>query len=61
MKQLTATFVRGKETKNTLRYEEEAGESSPLIVTIYVQKTTLKRLAGDQPPKRIRVTIEAVQ
>ena len=55
---LEITFKRERETKNTVRYEEEASESGepPVVGTLYLQKWALKRL-GD--PEIIRVVVEA--
>jgi len=54
---LTAVFSLEKETKNTMRFSEEP-EGPPIVNTIYVQKWAVARLGK---PKRIRVTIEAVE
>lgn len=51
---LEATFLVERETKNTIRYQEEA-ESHPLIGIVYVQKAAINLLGS---PKRIKVTIE---
>lgn len=49
----TITLKREKETKNTVRFEEEAPKGSPPIVgTLYVQKWA----AGDA--KEITATLE---
>ena len=60
MDKLELTFAYEKETKNTIRYQEELGEvahsSRDIAVgVIYVQKEVL----GEPPPQRLRVTIEA--
>jgi len=51
---LEAWFVMEKETKNTVRYQEEV-ESHPLIRYIYIQKTAVELL---KVPVRIKITIE---
>lgn len=56
-------FVKERETKNTVRYSElpEDG-SAPAIVTLYVQKTTLREfegLAGSGAPEYLYVEITA--
>jgi len=44
-----------KETKNTIRYSEQAKTGSPPIVnTLYIQKWAL----SDQPPRRITMILE---
>ena len=53
----SGTFKLEKETKNTVRYAEEAEERRPVVGTVYVDKYELP-----QPfPERIRVTIEVVE
>ena len=59
MEKLELIFSREKETKNTVRYQEELGEvahsSRDIAVgTLYVQKEVL----GQPAPQRLRVTIE---
>jgi hypothetical protein len=52
MEKFTATFVKEKDTKNTIRYQEQTENGQPpRIVTLYVQKWT-------QPPDKIKVTVE---
>ena len=52
----TATFKMEKETKNTVRYAEEAEDRRPVVGTVYVDKYELPK----PYPERIRVTIEVV-
>ena len=47
-------FKVERETKNTVRYEEETDGQPPMIGTLYVQKWAL----GKDFPKQIRVTLE---
>jgi hypothetical protein len=59
MDKLELIFSREKETKNTIRYQEELGEEAHssrdiAVGTIYVQKEALGELA----PQRLKVTIE---
>jgi len=59
MDKLELKFTYEKETKNTIRYQEELGEvahsSRDIAVGIlYVQKEAL----GEPAPQRLRVTIE---
>ena len=50
----TATFKLDKETRNTVRYAEQAQDQRAAIGMLYVQKSELE----EPYPKRIRVTIE---
>ena len=50
----TINFTIERETKNTVRYQEEAEGKPPAIGTIYIQKWFL----GQNPPRRIAVTIQ---
>ena len=59
MDKLELIFSREKETKNTIRYQEELGDeaysSKDIAVgSLYIQKEAL----GDPPPQRLRITIE---
>ena len=47
------TFTLERETKNTIRYAEDASGKPPAIGTLYVQKWLL----GTSPPKTLMVTI----
>jgi hypothetical protein len=51
-------FVRERETKNTVRFQEveSADGTPPAVGTIYVQKYAVRQLGN---PDRIRVRIEA--
>lgn len=53
----SATFKLDKETKNTVRYAEEAENRRPIVGTVYVDKYELPR----PYPGRIRLTIEPVE
>ena len=53
MEKQTLTFTLERETKNTIRYQEDANGKPPAIGTIYVQKW----LMGDSPPRNLTVTI----
>lgn len=53
MENQTLTFTLERETKNTVRYQEDADGKPPAIGTLYVQKWLL----GKEPPKRLTVTI----
>ena len=57
MEAIEVTLALAKETKGTFVYEEElgAGGKPPVIRTLYIQKWVL----GSDPPKRIKVTVEA--
>lgn len=56
-KPFSANFKLDKETKNTVRYAEEAEDRRPVVGTVYVDKYELPR----PYPKRIRVTIELAE
>lgn len=47
------SFTLERETKNTIRYAEDASGKPPAIGTLYVQKWLL----GNEPPKNLIVTI----
>ncbi len=52
----TLTFVREKDTKNTVRYAESTPPGqAPVVGTLYVQKSWL---ASTSPPERLLVTIK---
>lgn len=54
MEPQTLTFALEKETKNTIRYQEETNGRPPAVGTLYVQKWLL----GKEPPKKLTVTIQ---
>lgn len=47
------TFTLERETKNTVRYQEQTDVNPAVIGTVYIQKSTV----GNNPPKAITVTI----
>ena len=53
----TLTFAVERETKNTVRYQEQTEGKPPAIGTLYVQKWLL----GESPPATLLVTIQAGQ
>ena len=53
----SATFKLNKETKNTIRYAEEAEERRPIVGLVYVDKYELPK----PYPEKIRVTIELLE
>jgi hypothetical protein len=60
MEKLVLTFKMERETKNTIRYQEEWGkvaysDKDIAIGPLYIQKQAL----GKMPPKQITVTVEA--
>ena len=62
MDKLELKFTYEKETKNTVRYQEELGEEAHssrdiAVGSLYVQKEVL----GEPVPQRLKVTIEAEQ
>ncbi|MBA7563738.1 hypothetical protein ES708_05398 [subsurface metagenome] len=59
MDKLELVFSREKETKNTIRYQEELGDEAHsnrdiAVGSLYVQRECL----GEPAPQRLRVTIE---
>lgn len=59
MEKLELMFTYGKETKNTIRYQEELGEEAHssrdiAVGVIYIQKEML----GEPVPQRLKVIIE---
>lgn len=52
---LELEFRRERETKGTWRYQEDAAEADQVVGALYVRKAAL----GENPPERLRVTIEA--
>ena len=57
MEPQTLTFTLEKETKNTIRYQEETNGKPPAVGTLYLQKWLL----GNEPPKTLSVTIQEGQ
>lgn len=57
METQTLTFTVERETKNTLRYQENTDGKPPAIGSLYVQKWLL----GEPPPRTLTVTIESGQ
>ena len=57
MDKLELTFKVEKDTKNTRRYQEEAGDGPPIIGTLYVQQWALRKLTGGDLPDRLLVTV----
>ena len=62
MKKLELKFTYEKETKNTVRYQEELGDEAHssrdiAVGNLYIQKEAL----GETVPQRLKVTIEAEQ
>jgi hypothetical protein len=53
MEKQTLTFTLERETKNTIRYAEDASGKPPAIGTLYVQKWLL----GNEPPRKLAITI----
>ena len=52
---LERVFEMEKETKNTIRYQEQSAEGQPPVIgTIYIQKWAMKGI-----PKTVKVTLEA--
>jgi hypothetical protein len=53
---LELSFRRERETKNTVRYEEQVTDAPPVVGTLYLQKYALNRLGN---PDCLHVTIDA--
>ena len=53
MESQTLNFTLERETKNTIRYQEDTSGKPPAIGTLYVQKWLL----GNEPPQKLTVTI----
>jgi hypothetical protein len=53
---LELSFERERETKNTVRFEEQVTDAPPVVGTLYLQKYGLNRLGN---PDCLRVTVEA--
>jgi len=53
MDQQKITFTMERETKNTIRYQEDINGKPPAIGTLYLQKWLL----GEKPPKKLTVTV----
>lgn len=58
---LTATFTYEKATKNKHRYQEDGDE--PIVGALYVRKEALMEFGTllEDPPKKVRVTVEVVE
>jgi hypothetical protein len=57
MNKQTLTFTLELETKNTIRYQEDANGKPPAIGTLYVQKWLL----GKELPRKLAVTVGEVE
>ena len=53
MEQRIISFTMERETKNTIRYQEDSNGHPSAIGTLYIQKWLL----GDAPPTRLQVTV----
>jgi len=53
----TLTFAMEKETKNTIRYQEETDGKPPVVGTLYVQRWAL----GSPVPRKLTVTVQAAK
>ena len=54
MEPQTLTFTMERETKNTVRYQEQTEGKPPAIGTLYVQKWLL----GQNPPQSLSVVLQ---
>lgn len=55
MAKITITFDKERDTKNTVRFQEQ-NDQAPVIGTLYVQKWALNQLGN---PQTIQLTIES--
>ena len=54
MKTTVATFELEKETKNTVRFQEQVADGQQAVIgPLYIQKHAL----GSEPPKTVTLTI----
>ena len=56
MDQQIISFTMERETKNTIRYQEETNGNPPAIGTLYLQKWLL----GETPPVKLQVSVSEV-
>ena len=54
MERQTLSFAMERETKDTVRYQEEAVGKPPVVGTLYVQRWAL----GEPAPPRLTMVIE---
>ncbi len=52
--EIQLSFAKDRETKNTIRFEEQAEE--PIVGTLYVKKTALETISN---PDTVTVTVTA--
>ncbi len=57
MEKRELTFTLERETKNTIRYQEETSGQPPAIGTLYIQKWAV----GTPVPQTLTVTVEAAE
>lgn len=55
MKSFVSTFTHEKSTKNTERFQEDAGNEPPKIGVLYIQKWAIGNA------QKIKVTVEVVE
>ena len=55
METQTLTFTVERETKNTIRYQEQTKGKPPVVGTLYIQRWAL----GEPAPQKLTVTIRA--
>lgn len=61
MSELSAFFTVEKDTKNTIRFQEIESEQPPIMGIAYVQKWALRKLGNGTTPKKIKITITAIE
>ncbi len=57
MEKREMTFTLERETKNTIRYQEQTTGEPPAIGTLYIQKWAV----GTPVPQTLTVTVEAAE
>ncbi len=57
MEKRVLTFTLERETKNTIRYQEQTSGQAPAIGTLYIQKWAV----GTPAPQTLTVTVEAAE
>lgn len=54
---IEVTFSKEKETKNTIRFQEDVeGDASPIVGTLYVKKSKLDEMGATD---KVKATLEA--
>lgn len=54
------TFSFERATKNKVLYSEEEGEDEQMSGAFYISKKVLEEMGFEEPPAKLRITVEAV-